>query len=174
MPILKDQINKILKEKNLTIYKLNKQIDYDESSLNKAIKLQMSFPDHVIKKILPILEVSKEEFTGWIIADKYSKEAIQIATDELKNKSADKIPVLAKNIDKILTAKNLSRTELSKIIKYDQSGLNKMIAGQISMSKTVILKLAPVLEVNEEAIQGWILANKYPAKILNLALKSFN
>ncbi|MFH0702763.1 MAG: helix-turn-helix transcriptional regulator, partial [bacterium] len=104
---------------------------------------------------------------------KYSKEAIQTAINELKNKTDDNIPILTKNIDKILVDKNLSRTELSKLIKYDQSGLNKMIAGQISMSKSVISKLAQTLQIQEDVIQGWILAGKYSLNVLVHLLEAF-
>lgn len=172
MTILKNKINERLKNKKLTIYQLNKLINYDESSLNKAIKFKIPFPSHIIEKLLPILEVSKEEFTSWIVAEKYSNESIQVAIEELKNKLDDNTPVLAKNIDKIISSKGLSRTELSKLIKYDQSAFNKMIVGKISMSKTVISKLAQSLEINENTIQGWILTDKYILEVLELALKA--
>ena len=172
MAVIQNKIDEILKRKNLSRYELNKQINYYESDLNKMIKGKKTFPDHIIEKLLPILDISKEEFTSWIAVDKYSKEALQIAIDELKNKSNDNTSAITKNIDKRLLKKTLSRTELSRLIKYDQSGLNKMIAGQISMSKTVISRLAPVLEVNEEIIHGWILADKYPLEVLQKTLSN--
>jgi len=168
MPVLKNKIDEILKNKNLTIYKLNKLIKYDESSLNKAIKMQMSFPEHVIDKILPILEVSREEFTSWIVADKYPENIIKMALQELKN--SENSPVLTKNIDKILSEKNLSRTQLSKIINYSQSGLNRMIVGKISMSQSIIAKIAPALEIPEDTLRAWVLAGKYSQIILEMAL----
>lgn len=165
MSVITEKINHILSQKNLSRYKVSKLLDYKESTLNRIINGKQTISDELIEKLLPILEVSKEEFIAWIIADKYSKEAVRNALNALGMKLDNK-PVLTKNIDIILAEKNLSRTELSKLIKYDQSGLNKMITGQISMSKAVILKLVPVLEVNEDTITGWILADEYSLAIL--------
>lgn len=169
MSVLSERINKILNKKGLSIYKLSKIIDYPDSPLGRIIKGKIQFSENVIEKLLPILEVSKEEFTGWIIADKYSKESIQVAISELKNKSDDML-VLTKNIDKILSEKGLSRTALSKLVNYSQSGLNRMIIGQISMSKTIVSRLAPILDISEDIIYGWSLADKYSLEVLRCSV----
>lgn len=173
MAILKNKIDEILNKKGLSRYKLSQSIDITEATLSQMTNGKAKFSENVIKKLLPILEVSKEEFTAWVIADKYSKEAIQAAINELKIKPGDNIPILTKNIDKILADKNISRTELSKLIKYDQSGLNKMIAGQISMSKAVLSKVAKTLNINDDTLQNWILADKYSLNTLIQSLEIF-
>jgi len=168
MSFIKTKIDEKLKIKDLSYYRLGKLLEYHEGALNEMIHGKKSFPNNIIEKLLPILEVSREEFTSWIVADKYSQKIIQLALQELKN--SENSPVLTKNIDKILSEKNLSRTQLSKIINYSQSGLNRMIVGKISMSQSIIAKIAPVLEIPEDTLRAWVLAGKYSRDIIEKAL----
>jgi len=168
MTILEKKINNILINKNFSHRQLAIEIGEFDSSVNSMIRGIRAFPEHVIDKILPILEVSREEFTSWIVADKYSQKIIQLALQELKN--SENSPVLTKNIDKILFEKNLSRTQLSKIINYSQSGLNRMIVGKISMSQSIIAKIAPVLEIPEDTLRAWVLAGNYSRDLIEKAL----
>ena len=47
-----------------------------------------------------------------------------------------------------------------------------MIIGKISMSKTVISGMSEALEISEDVIRGWILADKYSVEELDYALES--
>jgi len=169
--VLKTKIYNILKEKNLTLYSLEKNLSYSNGTLYKMIEGERPFPENIKKKLLPVLEVSKQEFESWIITDKYNKEIIEKAINAFKNREDKKNPVLTQNIDKILKEKNLSRTALSKIIKHSQSGLNCAITGKEPLSKNVMKKLSTALEISEKDLQAWVLADKYSLNILELALK---
>jgi plasmid maintenance system antidote protein VapI len=172
MNITKNKILDILKEKNLSQLKLAKIISYDDAALNAMINDKKPFPRSVIEKLLPILEISQEEFESWIVASKYSQELIKKAVEAIKNKPDKKTLVFTQNTDKILSEKSMSRTALSKAIKYSQSALNKMITGKKSISKTVLARISEFLEIPEENLQAWILADKYSLEILKLALKA--
>ncbi|MDD3012726.1 MAG: helix-turn-helix transcriptional regulator [Candidatus Gastranaerophilales bacterium] len=183
MAIVTKKIDKILRNKNLSRYKLSKLIDYRENTLNHMIRGEQSFSDTVKERILPILEVSIEEFEGWILADKYSKEIIKMAINTKLDRSSrrsltapqDDIElILTAKIDEILQNKNISRTQLSKLIKHDQSTLNRMITGKETMSKSVISRIAIALEITENEIKSWILAGKYSLKTLKTALLNTN
>lgn len=168
--LVKDELDKIVKSKSISYYQLSKILDYDESYINNILKGKRPFPDHLIDKICEVLEINKDEFLAWIIVDKYSKEVIQIAVNELNNREDISKLVLTQKIDQKLKEKGLSRTALSKMINYSQSGLNRMIVGKESLSKSVISRIAPILEVSEDSIKGWVLADKYPTEVLTLAL----
>lgn len=169
MPVIKNKINKILREKNLSYYQLSKLIDFDESALNKMLKGKRNLSSNLLEKIAPILEVSPEEITGWILADKYSKNILKMAV-----KVKHEIPqeeeklILTAKIDEILQQKGISRTALSKLIDYSQGKLNEMIIGREPMSPLVISKIATVLEVSEDEITSWIVADKYPLEVLSV------
>jgi len=170
MPIITEKIENILKNKNLSRYKLNQIINYNESSLNHMINGKRAFTEEAKEKILPVLEISREEFESWILADKYPKEVIKLAIQIKKeSKNNDKLILTAK-IDEILQNRNMSRTQLSKLAKYDQSSVNKMLTGKESFSKTVLTKLSTALEIPENEIKSWIIADKYPLQILESAL----
>jgi len=64
----------------------------------------------------------------------------------------------------------LSRTNLAKQIDYSQSGLNRMITGQIPMSKPVLEKISITLKISPNELQSWIIADKYALKTLEAAL----
>jgi transcriptional regulator with XRE-family HTH domain len=168
--ILQTKINEILKEKNLSLYGLEKILNYSAGGLSQMIKGETPFSKNIKKKLLPVLEVSKEEFESWIVADKYKPEIIKKALDSIKNKE-EKTLILTQNIDKILKEKILSRTALSKLIKHSQSGLNRVITGKEPLSKNVMEKLSIGLEVSKDDLQAWVLADKYSFEILELALK---
>jgi len=174
MPVLQNKIDTILKKKNISRYKLNKMINYYESDLNKMIKGQKPFPDHIINQILPILEVSREEFESWILADKYPKEVLELAIKAKKeNPPCNTKLILTTQIDQILQVKGLSRTALSKQIKHSQSSLNNAITGKEPLSKNLMNKISAALEISVECLQAWILADKCSLKILELAFLEF-
>jgi len=164
------QVQERLKRKKLTGYKLSKLIDYKDSSLYKMIGGKIAFPDHVIEKIAPILGVSVEEIKIWILADKYPKEVFEQAIRLKKEKQDDKL-LLTTKLDEILHSKQLSRTALSKLIKYSQGGLNEMIIGKEPMSKQVISKISVALDIPENEIKCWIATDKYSIESLEKALK---
>ena len=223
--VITQKISIILKEKNLTAYKLSKLMDISDSALYGMIKGIDPFSIKFIEKIAPILGVSKEEIQGWILADKYSKEIIELAIKAKKeilfqdsthchserseesqrsfenaqddthchceppteawqsnyssNKSNersladaqdDKRLILTTKIDSILQEKAISRTALSKQINYSQGKLNEMIIGKEPMSPLVISKIAPILDVSENQIKSWILADKYSLTALEEAI----
>jgi transcriptional regulator with XRE-family HTH domain len=171
MLVITKKFQQILKGKNLSQIALAKKVIYDDAALNAIILGKRAFPDPLLEKISKILEIPEEEFKSWIIADKYTVETLQTAIEELENKQ-DNILILTKNIDEILSNKGMSRTALSKMIGYSQSGLNRMIVGNESLSKSVIARIAPILEVSEEKIKGWFIAGKYDLSLLKLALKN--
>jgi len=169
MPIITEKIENILKNKNLSRYKLNQIINYNESSLNHMINGKRAFTEEAKEKIIPVLEISREEFESWILADKYSKEVLKLAIQAKKeSKNTDKLILTAK-IDEILQNKNMSRTALSKLIKHSQSGLNRVIIGKEPLSKKVLTKLSNAFELPEDEIKSWIIADKYSLQILELA-----
>lgn len=171
MLVITIEITKLLEKKAISIYRLSKIINYPESPLGRMINGKINFSESVIEKILPILEISEEEFKSWIIADKYPKELVQKAVETAKNREDNKILVFTQNIDKILSEKNMSRTALAKAIKYDQPSVNNMIIGKKSISRTVLTRISEFLEIQEEDLQAWILADKYSPEILKLTLK---
>ena len=171
MAVIQNRIDNILNKKKLSRYELNKMVNYYESDLNKMIKGQKSFPSHLIEKLLPILEVSREEFESLIVADKYSKEVIQLAIESKKAKNKDKKLIITAKIDEILELKALSRTTFSKLINHSQSGLNRVIIGKEPLSKNLMTKISTALEIPIENLQAYVLADKYSLKILELAIK---
>jgi len=174
MPIITDKINKIIKEKNYNVYQISKIMDFSDGALRKMISTESPFSEKAIKKLIPILEVSKEEFEGWIIADKYPKDALKLAIQIKTDFPYKRKSVLTVKIDKILEEKGISRTSLAKEIKYSQSGLNAIIIRKRSMSKPVLEKIAKALEIPENEITSWILADKYSLQTLETAYSCIN
>lgn len=165
-------IDRILAQKKLSRYQLNKLINYYESDLNKMIKSQKAMPEHVIEKIAPILEVSESQIRSWILADKFPKENLELAASIKKETKLKKDQlILTVKIDEILQSKSISRTALSKQIKYSQSGLNRMIIGQESLSQSVKERIAQILEVPVEEITSWVIADKYDIEVIEMAVK---
>jgi len=170
MSVITAKIDKLLEDKNLSRNRLSQLIDYDFSNLNKMINGKRAFTKEAKEKILPVLEISKEEFESLILVDTYSKEVLEHAIQVKKeSKNTDKL-IMTIKIDEILQSRNMSRTQLSKLAKYDQSSVNKMLTGKVSVSKTVLTKLSIALEIPEIEIKSWIIADKYSLKILESAL----
>ena len=96
------KIDKILKEKNLSRYKLSKLIKKDEGYINNVFRGKQPFSKQVIKKLLPILEISREDFESWILADKYPKSIIELAIKEKKEFPYKRKSILTAKIDAIL------------------------------------------------------------------------
>jgi plasmid maintenance system antidote protein VapI len=165
------KIDKILKEKILSRRKLSNLVGYNFSSFNEMINGERSFSESVIKKLLPILEVSREEFESWIIVDKYPKETIQLAIEAKQTKLKDKKLILTAKIGGLLESKGISRTAFSKQIKHSQSSFNNSITGKEPLSKNLMTKISAALEIPVEHIQAWILADKYSLNVLKLALE---
>lgn len=166
--IITRRFKEIFEKKHLSAYKLAKLLNYNDSSICQMYYGRKKFPDKLIEKIAPILEVSKDEVQGWIMADKYSKEILELAI-KAKNEKHDSKLILTTKLDEILKSKDLSRTALSKIIKYSQGGLNEMLIGKEPMSKSVINKISVALEISENEIKSWILADKYSLITLEIA-----
>jgi len=169
MSIFSDKIKNILNKKNISIYKLSKLIDYHEGALNAMINSKKSIPENVKVKLLLTLDVSKEEFEGWILADKYTKEVLKLAIESKKSFPFKRKSILTARIDNILKNINMSRTTLSKKIVYNQSGLNRMITGKINMSKPVLEKVSSILGISQNEILSWILADQYNLQTLETA-----
>jgi len=226
------KIKEYLRQKNISQNELARQLDFPSGAFSSALSGNSPFPNHIIEKIAPILEVTKEEIQGWILADKYPKETIELAIKAKKelplqdnthchserseesqrsfenaqddthchceppkkawqsNNSSnknndiesekrsfaqdDKRLILTTKIDSILQEKGISRTALSKQINYSQGKLNEMIIGKEPMSSLVISKIAPILNVSENQIKSWVLADKYSLTALEEAVKILN
>ncbi|OGH97002.1 MAG: hypothetical protein A2104_09900 [Candidatus Melainabacteria bacterium GWF2_32_7] len=231
MLFITQKIKEIIDKKNISQNELAKRANYDHGAFGSFIRGERPFPDEAIEKIAPILEVTKEEIQGWILADKYPKETIELAIKAKKelplqdnthchserseesqrsfdaqddthchceppkeawqsNNSSnknndiesekrsfaqdDKRLILTTKIDSILQEKGISRTALSKQINYSQGKLNEMIIGKEPMSSLVISKIAPILNVSENQIKSWVLADKYSLTALEEAVKILN
>jgi transcriptional regulator with XRE-family HTH domain len=170
MKVITGKIKSIQEQKNLSLKKLAKLADYEHGGLSKMINAKASFPKAVIKRLLPILEISGEEFESWILADKYPKEILKPAIQNKKDFPYKRKSILTTKIDSILQQTGMSRTALSKEIKYSQSGLNRMITGQINMSDSVRERIAAIFEISQDEILSWIVADKYSLQILEMAL----
>ena len=171
--ILAEKLNKKIKEKNLSQLKLAKMIDYDDAGLNAMILGKRPISEYVFERIIPILEISADEINSWILADKYSKEVLKLALKTKRSSKMDCQPIkkiLTMKLDEILQSKNLSRTALSKLTGNSQSGLNRAITGKETLSKKLMKKISTVLEIPENEIQSWVIADKYPLKVLELAV----
>ena len=193
MPIIAQKMDIILNEKNLTRYELGKFLKTNLQNFYHMINGERAFTEKVIKKLLPILEVSKEEFESWVLADKYPKEIIERAIQIKKchselvsesiqtrktlkqvqgdnKKKSKKKCILTFNIDKILEEKEISRTALAKQIGHSQTGLNSVIRGQVGISKSLLEKLSQALEVPQDEILSWSIADKYKLDLLEQVL----
>lgn len=164
-------IERILKEKNLTIYKVSKEINVKDNALYEMAKGRSKFSEKFIKKLLPILEVSREAFESWIIADKYSKEVLKLAIQAKKDFPYKRKLILTTKIDDILQERGMSRTDLSKVIGYSQSGLNQIITGKRSVSKSVLGKLSVAFELSQDTILSWMVADRHSLAELESALQ---
>ena len=168
--VITEKIKNLLNKKSLSIYQLSKIIDYHEGALNAMINGKKKFPDNVIKKLLPILETSREEFECWILAEKYPEKILQLAIKNKKEFPYKRKSILTTKIDALLREKNMSRRALAKQISYSQSGLNAIITGKRGMSKGVLKKLSGFFELPEQEIISWSIADKYSLKMLENVL----
>jgi len=82
---IKNKIKNFLTKKNLTIYKLAKLMDFSEGALRKMLAGKAPFSETAVEKLLPILEISFEEFESMVVADKFSKALITIALTAKQN-----------------------------------------------------------------------------------------
>ncbi len=168
--LVKKKIKEILTKKNLSIRNLSKLIDHSPGSFNEVVNGKKSFSKIVIKKLLPILEVSEEEFNSWILADKYPRELIELAVKNRKEFPYKRKRLLTTKIDAILREKYMSRADLATQVKYSQSTLNKMIIGKRNVSKSVLKRISEALETPQDEILSWIIADKYSLESLEEAL----
>ena len=172
MSIASEKISKILKEKNISQRKICELLKKSKSHISHILNGERTFPQKHIKKLLPVLEVSREEFDSWIVTDEYSKKIMEKAIIEAKKKKEDTKTVFAENMDKILKEKGIpSRKIFADLIKYDQSSVNKMVNCKISLSPKVIKGCFDVLGIPEEDVLAWNLADKYSLKTLEMALE---
>ncbi len=172
MGVVKRNISKILDRKNLSINKLSRLIgEKNSSNLNQRILGKISFSKKIQEKLLPILEVSEEEFNIWLIADKYPLETFELAVKNRKEFPYKRKRLLTTKIDNILKEKDMSRTALATQIKYSQSSLNKMITGKRKVSDFVLGGISSELEIPPNELLSWIIADKYSLEVLEAALK---
>jgi DNA-binding Xre family transcriptional regulator len=169
MGILQDKLNDIFDQKKLTKYKLSRLIGIADATLCQMITGKAKFSEKIIKTLLPIIEVPREDFDSWVVADKYPKELLELAIRTRKTFPYKRKSILTVKIDEILKNKGMSRTALAKQIKYSQSALNAMIVGKINMSKSVLERVSTALEIPQNEIQSWIIADKYSLKVLEFA-----
>jgi len=171
MSLTVSKIDEILKQKKLSRNKLSILIDCTYGALNQMVRGERPFSEKIIEKILPILEVSHEEFDSWILADAYPKEILELAfKHKIEIKKKKKELILTIKIDSILKQRNVSRTTLSKEINHSQSGLNRVITGKEPLSKTVRSKLARAFNISEDEIISWVVADKYSLEVIELAI----
>jgi len=170
MLIITRKIRKFLKDKKISQNELSRIIDCKHGTFGTYVIGKSPFPEHIIEKMAPVLEVSIDEIKGWIVADKYSKKVIELAIQAKKEKQVEGL-ILTNRIDELLKSKNLSRTGLSKLIDYSQGWLNEMIIGHEPISPSVMERMCRVLEISEDEVRGWVVADKYSIESLEVALK---
>jgi len=170
MGLIENKINTILTEKNLSLSNTARIINEHESSFISMVKGKRDFTEKTLFELLKIINVSQEEFTSWAIHDNYPKNLVQLAYENKKNFPYKRKSVFTTKIDECLKTKNLSRTQLSKEIKYNQSALNQIITGKRSLSASVIHKIAIFLELSPDEILSWKIADSYDLAILEKTL----
>jgi len=174
MGFLENKINRLLQEKNLSLSKTARIINEHESSFISMVKGKREFTEQAILKFIKIIEVSKEEFTSWALYDKYSEVLIKKAYDNKKNSPFKKKSIFTIQIDNYLKDKKISRTQLSKEIKYSQSGLNQIITGKRTLPDSVLKRLSAVFEISSDEILSWKIADKYDILILEKTLSLYS
>lgn len=166
-----NKVSQILTKKEISIRKMSTSLDYDTNNLYKILKGERNFSKELIVKISPILEVSENEIKSWILVDKYPKTILEKAHIFKLAKGKSKELIITGKIDELLEKQGLTRTQLSKLIKYSQSGLNAMIIGKKSFSKSVMLRISEYLNIPFEELQAWWVADRYSLEVLSLSLK---
>jgi len=173
MLVITKKIKEFLEEKNISQNNFAISVNLPSGAFSSMLSGDAPFPDDKIQKIAPVLEVSPEEIKGWILADKYPENILKRALEVKQEvKPEAKKLILTIKIDSLLQQRGLSRTALSGLIEYSQGKLNQMIKGDEPISPLVISKIAPVLEVSEDEITSWIVADKHSVEALRVALES--
>lgn len=170
MAVITNKIKIIQEEKKLSLKQLAELIGYPHGGLSNMINAKTPFTKPIIKKLLPILEVSKEEFESWIVADKYSKEIIKRAIQVKKDFPYKRKSILTIKIDTLLEERGLSRRAFAKQIGYEQSSFNQMLTGKRNMSDSVREKVSVAFEISQEEILSWIVADRHGLAVLEGAL----
>ncbi len=165
------RINEFLSKKGLTGSKLGTLIGISNGAIYAMLSGKSKFSENVIKRLLPILEISEEEFNIWLIADKYPLEAFELAVKNRKEFPYKRKRLFTTKIDDILKEKDMSRTALATQIKYGQSTLNKMITGKRNVSDFVLSGISSSLEIPQDELLSWIIADKYSLELLEAAIK---
>lgn len=171
MTVITEKIRQLLEEKNISQNELARRVQYKHGPFGSIIRGEKPIPEDVLIKMALILEISQEEIKGWILADKYPENILKRAL-EIKQEvkpEAGKL-ILTIKIDSLLQEKGLSRTALSGLIGYSQGKLNQMIKGDEPISPLVVSKIAPVLEVSEDEVTSWVVADKYSIGTLQVAV----
>ncbi len=172
---VKSKIDNILRSKGLTRQILSEIIDCSPTTINAMVNRVTPFSPKIKEQIIPILGISREEFEGWILAEKYPQEVIEIAVKVKKEHIiGSNKTIFATKLDEVLKEKELSRTALSKIIDYNQGGLNKIIIGHRTLSRENLEKLSRALNIPENELLAWRIADKYSLDVLNSALNTLN
>lgn len=164
------KIDEILKEKNITRYRLCKLAEFHNSSFSMILKGKRPFPDTLAEKISIILDVPEEILYGAILADMHPKVFIERAANVAKNRRYKRKTLLNQNINKALYDKSMSQTAFATLIKSKQTDVNKMINGKISLSPKVRQGVSEVLGIPEDEIRAWVLADEYELAALEEAL----
>ena len=170
MKLLKTKIDSILKSKGLNRHKITKLIGVSDGTLSKMVLGTKPLSNNVKEKLLPILEVSREELDSWVVVNTYPKEIIERAVKAYTDKEKG-LPLLTQNIDKLLAEKGLNRTDFSKIIDRSQSGFNRVVTTEETLSDENMERISAALDIPKEDLQAWVLADKYSLKTLELALR---
>ena len=172
MLIITRKIKEYLNQKNISQNEFARCINLSSGAFSSMLSGEAPFPEDKIQKIASILDVSSEEIKGWVLADKYPKNILKMAVNvKQETPQGEGKLIFTTKTDEILQQKKISRTALSKIIDYSQGKLNEMIIGKEPMSPLVISKIAPVLEVSEDEIISWIIADKYSLEALSVCMK---
>lgn len=76
---LTQNVDKILKEKNLSRTALSKLIKHSQSGLNCAITGKEPLSKNVMDKLSANLGIPKEDLLAWVLADKFSLKILELA-----------------------------------------------------------------------------------------------
>ncbi len=168
--LITKKIRELLKNKNLTGYKLSKIIGISDGSMYAMIRGQAKFPEDKIQKIAPILEVSPEEIKGWILADKYPKEVLQLALSVKKEHAGKKKLIFTAKIHQLMKERKLGISEFSREMDYNQGWLSQVVLGKEPVSDKLMQKLCDFSGLSREQITSWSVADKYSAEALSAAV----
>lgn len=79
--ILTAEIDERIIQKGTSRTKLSTLIGQNQGGLNNMIIGKRSMSPAAIQKLASFFEITEDEIRSWIVADKYSLEALQVATD---------------------------------------------------------------------------------------------